>query len=812
MHRLQPKTRSILRRGRHYLLAGAPEVRNRASSVLLRLAACGLCAWLLAGQWGTVIAADPPAADVPATPTDVWPQLSQPGGRGGQPMKRPPGLRLPGYPVQPASWESEPLKFGPAQLPAGAGVSAGLRQPRNVSASAESSQSAGDADPKDTEADTQSLPLVPRREPGPAAPQPTTPLRMPGAVDTERGPPAGSAAASGFVTPAAAVAAFEGFGSNSDTEPDTGSGNKRSELLRLPGTMAKGPASPDFRFDDPPYQLLPIEPPLGFTGRSGILPREPQQSSHFVPLEDRWRSGFPQWDRYGRGHPPVDDYPYQEGRILNPYTQNELKGDYPILGQHTFLNITATDVMLLETRQVPTEANSLETSSNPNQGNVFGNPNQFFFNNNTSVSLDLSHGDAAFKPTDWRIRVTPVFNENDTQVHELGVLTPDVRDGTNRYRTFTALQEWFAETKIADLSPDYDFASVRVGSQQFASDFRSFIFNDTNRAIRLFGTRLANRDQFNLAIFDQAEKDTNSNLNTFKNRGQDVLIMNYYRQDFIWPGYTTQFSFHYDHDQATTHYDDNGFLVRPDPAGVFQPHQVNAYYLGWAGDGHINRLNISHAFYEVLGRDSLNPLAGQPQKINAQMAACELSYDRDWVRFRTSFFYASGDHNVNGHTATGFDSIFDSPNFAGGQFSFWQRQAIKLNGVNLVQRFSLIPDLRSSKTEGQANFVNPGLELFNVGIDFDLTPKLRLVNNCNLLGFDSTNVLQQFLFQNKIHRFIGTDLSMGVEYRPLLSNNIIFNGGISALVPGQGFHDIYDPIAGRVGTLFASFMEMTLTY
>jgi hypothetical protein len=111
----------------------------------------------------------------------------------------------------------------------------------------------------------------------------------------------------------------------------------------------------------------------------------------------------------------------------------------------------------------------------------------------------------------------------------------------------------------------------------------------------------------------------------------------------------------------------------------------------------------------------------------------------------------------------------DSPNFAGGQFSFWQREAIPLFGVNLVNRFSLIPDLRASKIQGQSNFVNPGLFLLNGGVDFDLTPKIKLINNANLLWFDKTNVLEQFVFQENIRRFIGVDLSMGLEYRPLLA-------------------------------------------
>ena len=75
--------------------------------------------------------------------------------------------------------------------------------------------------------------------------------------------------------------------------------------------------------------------------------------------------------------------------------------------------------------------------------------------------------------------------------------------------------------------------------------------------------------------------------------------------------------------------------------------------------------------------------------------------------------------------------------------------------------------MRSSRIQGQSNFVNPGLTLLNTGVDFELTPRLRLINNVNFLWFDDTNTLRQFVFQDSIHKFIGTDLSVGCEYRPL---------------------------------------------
>ncbi|MCE9532376.1 MAG: hypothetical protein K8T89_14835 [Planctomycetes bacterium] len=558
-----------------------------------------------------------------------------------------------------------------------------------------------------------------------------------------------------------------------------------------------------------------FDPPLGYTGPSSIVPRT-GSNDDFAPVEDRWRQGSPYWDRYGLGFPFGDDYPYKLGRVQDPYNQNVLKGDYPIIGQHTFFKFTATLSSLFEGRQLPTATTPFESTARAYQTDFFGRPNQMFNSTNLFLSFDLFHGDTtSFKPIDWRVKLTPAFNFNLLHVEELGVVSPDVRKGLDRDRGWATLQEYFVEKKLVDLSPEYDFMSLRVGSQPFTSDFRGFIFSDINRAARLFGTRNGNRDQFNVAFFRQAEKDTNTGLNSFKDRNQNIFIFNYYRQDFIFPGYTVQASVHHNDDGPSFLFDRNKFLVRPDPAGVFQPHRVEATYLGFAGDGHVDRYNISHAFYWVLGRDSMNPLAGQEVDINGKMAALELSYDRDWARFRVSGFYASGDGNINDGHATGFDSILDNVNFAGSEFSFWGRQQIPLFGVNLTNRNSILSDLRSSKTQGQSNFVNPGLWVLNAGVDFDLTPKLRMVNNANFLWFDKTNVLEQFTFQGKIDREIGVDLSTGFEYRPLLNNNIIMLFGAATLIPTNGFKQLYNGFGSpgsKVDPLFAAFAEMVFTY
>jgi hypothetical protein len=268
-------------------------------------------------------------------------------------------------------------------------------------------------------------------------------------------------------------------------------------------------------------------------------------------------------------------------------------------------------------------------------------------------------------------------------------------------------------------------------------------------------------------------------------------------------------SFHYDKDDPTFKFDNNNFLVRPAPVGFVKPNSVRAFYYGLTGDGHFGRINVTHAFYQVLGHETKNLFTGKYVDINAQMAAVELSLDKDWLRYRLSFFYASGDKDPRDGSARGFDSIFDNPNFGGGFFSFWNREGIRLTGtgVALVNGGSLVPDLRSSKIQGQANFINPGLFLYNAGVDIDITPKLRGFLNLNLIRFAHPEPLEVLLFQKPIHAGIGADSGIGVSYRPPLSENIVLTGGVNGFSPFQGFRDI-----STNRTLFSLFANVRFRF
>jgi hypothetical protein len=168
----------------------------------------------------------------------------------------------------------------------------------------------------------------------------------------------------------------------------------------------------------------------------------------------------------------------------------------------------------------------------------------------------------------------------------------------------------------------------------------------------------------------------------------------------------------------------------------------------------------------------------------------------------------------------------DNPNFTGGPFSWYVRQGFNLAGtsVNLKQDNSLLPDLRTSKTEGQANFVNPGVLLLGVGTEMDLTPKLRSFLNANYIRFMETDPIKTALLTDRVDNELGYDLSLGFQYRPLLTDNIIISTGFGTLLPGEGYRDIYkastqpvtgygSPGRGHVDDfLYSAVVSVTFTY
>ena len=352
---------------------------------------------------------------------------------------------------------------------------------------------------------------------------------------------------------------------------------------------------------------------------------------------------------------------------------------------------------------------------------------------------------------------------------------------------------------LRTVSDRYDFDRIRVGIQPFTADFRGFLFLDNPLGVRLYGNRDNNLWQYNLAWFRRAEKSVNSGLNEIIEHGlrnDDVFVANLYRQDFPVRGFTSQVIGIYNRNRegnsAQVQYDQNGFPIRPSPLGGGYARNYDVGYLGYNGDGHFGRLNLTASTYLAVGSETAGPFTGKQSNILAGFAALEASMDFDWIRPRLSVLYGSGDSNPYDSTEHGFDAILENPMFAGGDTSFWSRQSLPIaNGIKLNGRNGLLNALRSTKEQGQSNFANPGIQLYGLGADFDVLPELRVSVNSNELFFDNTAVLEATQNGRHIGRNIGLDTSVALIYRPFQTQNVIFRLSGAVLLPGDGFKDLY---------------------
>lgn len=569
--------------------------------------------------------------------------------------------------------------------------------------------------------------------------------------------------------------------------------------------------------DEPPYRLPGSPPPVtraapsaapattsarspnSATGLQAVAPPPADAAYKQEPVNDRW--SLPQ------------AFGFVTPRWYDPYHQNPLKGDIPVRGDW-FLDLDAASDSVYESRYLPTPV-APQSPSHTGALDVIGDGSQHFFNQNLLLGADYHEGDTTFRPPDYDFRVAAVLNYNHTETGENRVLKVDPRTGTTRNDNFLGLQEAFFEEHLRDVSPNYDFDALRVGLQPFTSDFRGFLFIDNEPGVRLFGTRASNSLQYNLTWFRLLEKDTNSGLNAVGQspRRDEVYAVNVYWQDAPTPGYTSQFVYLFNRDREGDqgfYYDRNGFLVRPASIGQELPRNYFVNYIGYNGDGHFGRLNLTDSLYVAYGQQSNSLFTAGTSRIRAGFLAAELSWDFDWTRIRASLLYATGDRDPYDHKDTGFDAVVQAPLFAGADTSFWIRQAVPLIGggdVTLTTRDGILNDLRSSSDQGQSNFTNPGTRLIGLGSDSDLTPEWRLSSNFNQLWFDNTAVLEALRAQGGIPKSIGLDASLAAIYRPLFNQNIIVRLSGAVLFPGPGYEALYGDRRG-----YSMLFDLILTY
>lgn len=559
-------------------------------------------------------------------------------------------------------------------------------------------------------------------------------------------------------------------------------------------------------------------PPAIIQNNAGAVNAPPPEAfpTDSIPLPDRWRIMTSLCPAKGG-----DQSIYQTFGAMrdvchghtDPYHQNPLKGDrpidrskvpwLPIREDDWFLNASFISDTLFEPRSFPLPTGGV-TTQRPGSVDLFGKDASYALVQTLLLSASLLKGNTVFAPPHIEYHVTLAFNVNHARVPERQILNVDSAKAPRRTDGMVALQEAFVDYHLRNTSDRYDFDSIRVGIQPFQADFRGFLFNDAQLGVRLFGNRDNNRFQYNLAAFWRLEKDTNSGLNDVTQTPRDDLVFlgNFYRQDFLIPGLTGQATVVYNRnrERGQYYYDANGFPVRPALIGNLKTRNYDVVYLGVNLDGHIYKINVTASGYHAVGSDRNNNFTGQKGTIDSWFAAGEISYDRDWMRFRLSGLFASGDADPFDKKERGFDAIYENPIFAGADTSYWIRQSVPFiggaRGVALSQRNGILNDLRTSKDLGQSNFINPGTLLAGVGSDLDLTPTFRLALNANHLWFQQTAVLKVLRQQANIGNDIGWDLSAATTWRPKATNNIVLRLSAAMLVPGQGMKDLFTNVDG----------------
>ncbi len=546
--------------------------------------------------------------------------------------------------------------------------------------------------------------------------------------------------------------------------------------------------------------------PLPEIDPSAVAPPARNLPRETLPVPDRWRL--------------VEAIGVTE-RWWDPYNQNTLKADRPLFDDW-FVNLSVISDTVFELRGIPTPVGP-QGGVSGGAIDLFGQIDQQIFNQNLITSVSFIKGDTAYKPPDWEVRVTPVFNYNRVTVDENRALRIDPSLGTKRTDGHIALQEAFVDYHIRNVSERYDFDSLRVGIQPVTLDFRGFLFQDQQLGVRLFGTRDNNIWQYNVGWFQRMEKDTNSGLNDAGKRLRDdhIFFANVYRQDFPVHGYTVQGIVAHNLNREGNDglfFNKNGFLERPASIANERGTDYDVTYIGFNGDGHFGRLNLTHSFYYAIGRVEANPFTSffQNEKatIGAWFAALEPSIDFDWIRLRGQFLYASGDKDPFDNKAGGFDSIFENPQFAGADTSYWIRQPVPLiggGGVALSGRNGLLNSLRSSKEQGQSNFFNPGTVIYGVGADMDVLPELRVFANVNHVGLANKGVVEVLRQQSLDSKSIGWDVSLSALYRPAFIQNVVFRASGAVLFGGGAFDSLF--ATKRKGdTFYSALFNLILTY
>ncbi len=485
--------------------------------------------------------------------------------------------------------------------------------------------------------------------------------------------------------------------------------------------------------------------------------------SHLYPAPDRWRLTNPKGSRWS-----LD-------LLLDPYSTNLLKGDFPIIKDEWFLVLDGVlDNVALARQNLDYQELAFQPLP-PFEPAFFKRENRVL-QETLFLGAELFNGQTVFRPKRFSFKFTGAWRGKWNDQNGFS-------DGTNNA---FGLQEAFFESQLFEVGENFESVFVRVGMQGFNSDFLGLIYNDLQPGIRFFGDLDSNRIQFNLAWFHTLQKDFETGLNALEGSfQQNVFIANMTFQDAFVDGLFLSPSIHYNRDRKGS-------------------VEQDVLYLGTAATGVIDRFEVNPALYFAFGQQDKNALSNKPNDILSALFVAEVVYPHDWLRPNVTLIYATGDDDTSDNTANGFDAINDNVGLLSGPFGYLVAENIRFLEHTILRANSFLP---SSRVGGASNYSNPGAFILAAGIDMAWTPKLE--TNFDLIWY---NLATSRIFINgedrSIARGFGAEAALAVKYRPYLNDNLILQAATSLFQPFDGADELF----GNAETSYRLFLNLVLTF
>jgi hypothetical protein len=466
--------------------------------------------------------------------------------------------------------------------------------------------------------------------------------------------------------------------------------------------------------------------------------------------------------------------------LWDTYNANRIKGDYPLAGKwfsetDVFQNLVFKERRNLDFTSNPTLATQIEDG----KLNFFSHNN--FVDENVVFGTELRHNDDRFFPSDFRIHVDGAVDWKH-----------DITAFDNKSEGHGQIFDAFSDIQLHNFGKvNFNQMFLRGGLQNFKSDFHGLIFNDVGLGGRIFGNSLSNRLRYDLVALKLFQKDAVSGFIDFTKPSQHlVTITRFTWEDFLVTGWNSEWSFHWNHDPRKINHDNSNQL------------NLDTYYIGTTLNGNLGRVIFNPAFYGVFGTtDHLDDGDKIQHSVRAFTGVLDLEYPFDFWKFRVGFVYASGESGKSAATSktdTGFDAISDAVQLFGGPVDYWTGEDIKFGKGDFVRANSLFPTLRGANA--QANYVNPGLSMTNVGFDVTVTPRVFLSFNANWLYFNDVGSYAIGIGGGNTaatvinHNNAGVEENVFIRWKPFLhqiNDFVILDAGFGVLQPLPGLRDAF---------------------